>query len=187
MFKAGAALRFPIRDARGVLLLAQGSLVTDRLRELLEVRGISLEIQACLKVVQGGEIGLEIPVNKPLFTLGRRPECDLQLASHVVSGNHCRITKTKFELLLSDLDSVNGTFLNGERLTKVTELNDSDQIRVGHFIFMTQIFAAVAADSSASETALKTWVLEETSPTRKPTSHYCQTEADFELDFNLLK
>ena len=95
MLKAGAPLRFPIRDAHGVLLLAQGSLVNDRLREILEVRGISLEIQASLKLLQGGEIGLEIPINKPVFNLGRRPECDLQLASHVVSGQHCRIVKSK--------------------------------------------------------------------------------------------
>jgi hypothetical protein len=185
MFKAGAALRFPIRDARGVLLLAQGTPVTDRLRELLEVRGISLEIQVSLKVVQGGESGLEIPVDKMVFTLGRHPECDLQLASHVVSGHHCRITKTRFEVLLSDLASINGTSLNGERLTKITALNHGDQFRVGHFIFNMQIYAAMAADSSAGELALKTWVLEETSPARKPTSPYCRTEPDIDLDFNI--
>jgi hypothetical protein len=182
MLKEGAALRFPIRDARGVLLLAQGSLVNDRLRKVLEVRGISLEIQVSLKVLQGEQIGLEIQVNKPLFLLGRRPECDLQLASHVVSGHHCRIIKTKFEAILSDLNSSNGTFLNGRRLARETELNDNDQIRVGHFIFSTQIFAAMAADSNAGEMALKAWVLEETSATRKPTSQYSRTEADIDLD-----
>ncbi len=182
MLTVGAPLRFSIRDAHGILLLAQGCLVNERLLGILEVRGIQLEIQASLKLLQGGQIGLEIPVNKPVFKLGRRPECDLQLASHVVSGQHCRIVKTKFELLLSDLDSINGTFLNGRRLTKTTELNDNDQIRVGPFTFQMQIFAALAADSSAGETALKAWVLEETSPTRKPTSHYCRTEPDIDLD-----
>jgi pSer/pThr/pTyr-binding forkhead associated (FHA) protein len=182
MLEVGARLRFPIRDAHGVLLLAQGCLVNERLRGILEVRGISLEIQASLTLVQGGQIGLEIPVNKPVFKLGRRPECELQLASHVVSGQHCRIVKSKFAVLLSDLDSVNGTFLNGRRLSEVTELNDNDQIRVGPFTFKTQIFAALAADSSAGETALKAFVLEETSPTRKPTSQYCRTEPDIDLD-----
>jgi hypothetical protein len=182
MLTVGAPLRFSIRDAHGILLLAQGCLVNERLLGILEVRGIQLEIQASLKLLQGGEVGLEIPINKPVFNLGRRPECDLQLASHVVSGQHCRIVKARFEVILSDLDSSNGTFLNGRRLAKATELNDDDQIRVGHFVFKTQIFAALAADSSVGETALKAWVLEETSPARKPASHNCRTEPDIDLD-----
>jgi pSer/pThr/pTyr-binding forkhead associated (FHA) protein len=182
MFKTGTTLRYPIRNAQGILLLGQGALVNDRLRAILEVRGISLVIQVSLKVLQGGQIDLEIPVNKPLFRLGRRPDCDLQLASHDVSGHHCWIINQKFDILIRDLDSSNGTFLNGKRLTRETELTDGDQIRVGHFIFKTQIFAAMAADSSASEKALKVWVLEETSPSRKATSQYCRTEPDIDLD-----
>jgi hypothetical protein len=181
MLKEGAALRFP-RNAKGILLLAQGTLVNERLRKLLEVRGISLDIQAVLKVLQGQQIDLEIPINKPVFLLGRRPECDLQLASDVVSGHHCQISKTKLAVLLADLNSSNGTFLNGQRLTQETELNDSDQLRVGHFIFKTQIFAALAADSNAGEMALKAWVLEEASPKHKPTSQFCRTEPDIDLD-----
>ena len=105
MLKHGAALRFPIYDANGILLLAQGALINDRLRKILEVRGISLEIQASLKVLQGGQIGLEIPVDKPFINFGRRPDCDLQLASRVVSGHHCRIIKAEFAVLLRDLGS----------------------------------------------------------------------------------
>ena len=55
MLTQGAALRFPVYDAQGVLLLTQGSMVNDRLRKLLEVRGISLEIQTSLKKVMQGE------------------------------------------------------------------------------------------------------------------------------------
>ncbi len=182
MFKAGTTLRYPIRDAQGVLLLGQGARVNDRLREILAVRGISLDIQVSLNVLQGGRIDLEIPVNKSLFRLGRRPDCDLQLASNDVSGHHCWIVQQKFDILIRDLDSSNGTFLNGKRLTRESELTDGDQIRVGHFIFKTQIFAAMAADSAQSENALKVFVLEETSPTRKPASHYCRTEPDIDLD-----
>ncbi len=182
MLKKGASLRYPIRDANGALLLAQGSLVNDRLREILQVRGISLEMQASLTLVEGGEAGLEIPINKPVFLIGRRPECDLQLASHVVSGCHCRIVKTLFEVMLSDRESSNGTFLNGRLVTQEAELTDNDRIRIGHFTFSARIFAALAADTSAGELALKKWVLEGTSPKSKPASHYCRTEPDIDLD-----
>src|SRR5438105_10845875 len=93
MLKNGAHLRFPIRDSHGTLLVAQGAVVTDRLRAILETRGITLEIQACLKLVDGGQAGMEVLVAKPIFKLGRRPDCDLQLASHVVSGYHCAVYK----------------------------------------------------------------------------------------------
>jgi pSer/pThr/pTyr-binding forkhead associated (FHA) protein len=187
MFNAGAALRFPVRDRNGLLLLAQGTLVNDRLRQILEMRGITLEVQASLRLLQGGQVGLEIPINKPIYTIGRRPECDLQLASHVVSGHHCRITLAKLAARLRDLAGVNGTFLNGQRLTEETELNDNDQIRIGHFVFETQIFAALAADSSAGEQALRAWVLEETNSNRQPSSPFCRTEPDIDLDgFSLL-
>jgi FHA domain len=176
-----AALRFPIYDANGILLLAQGALINDRLRRLLEVRGISLELQASLKLLQGGQIGLEIPVNKSFITLGRRSDCDLQLASPIVSGHHCRITKSGSAVLLRDLRSANGTFLNGGRLTEVAELKNNDRIRVGHFIFGMQILAALAADSSEGETKLKAWILEDALSTRKPISQNCGTELDFDL------
>jgi pSer/pThr/pTyr-binding forkhead associated (FHA) protein len=187
MLEQGAALRFPIYDANGILLLAQGALINDRLRQILEVRGITLEIQASLKLLEGGkslkggQIGLEIPIDKSFIDLGRRPDCDLQLASRVVSGHHCRIIKAGFAVLLRDVGSANGTFLNGMRLTEVTELKNNDQIRVGHFTFKVQILAALAADSNEGKTALKAWLLEET-PSRSPLSQESRTEPEVDLD-----
>src|ERR1700730_8607510 len=80
MLKNGMQLRYPIRDARGTLLMDQGAVVTDRLHAILQTRGISLELQASMKVLEGGERGLEIPITKLLFRMGRRPDCELQLA-----------------------------------------------------------------------------------------------------------
>jgi pSer/pThr/pTyr-binding forkhead associated (FHA) protein len=186
MLEHGAALRFPIYAANGTLLLAQGTLINERLRRLLEVRGISLVLQASLKVLEGGTIGLEIPVKKSFFNLGRRAECDLQLASPVVSGLHCRIIKTEFAVLLRDLKSANGTFLNGRRVEEVAELKNDDQIRVGHFTFRVQIVAALAADSSEGETELKAWLLEDALPARKPISPNTRTELEIDLDRSAL-
>jgi hypothetical protein len=184
MLKNGAQLRFPIKDSRGILLIAQGSAVTERLRQILAIRGISLEIQASLHLLEGGQQGLEIPVNKQLFRIGRRPDCDLQLASHVVSGHHCLIQKRSAGVILKDLQSSNGTFLNGERLDEAdVELNDQDTIRVGHFLFEIRIFAALAAATGAGEQALNAWILEETSSRRKPATPYCPTAPDIDLSF----
>jgi pSer/pThr/pTyr-binding forkhead associated (FHA) protein len=182
MLKNGMQLRYPIRDARGTLLMDQGAVVTDRLHKILQTRGISLELQASMKVLEGGERGLEIPITKPLFKMGRRPDCELQLASHVVSGYHCHIHKRRDGIFLEDLQSSNGTYVNGQRLAGETELNDNDGIRVGHFQFTMQIFAALAANSGDGEKVLSAWILEETSPKRRPASPYCPTEPDIDLD-----
>lgn len=181
MLKNGAHLRFPIRDARGTLLVAQGAVVTERLRGILETRGITLEIQASLELIEGGQTGPEVPITKPIFKLGRRPDCDLQLASDVVSGYHCSIYKRPAGVFLNDLKSSNGTFRNGERINAEAELNDNDQIRVGHFLFTIHIFAALAAVSGASQKALQAWIVEETTP-KRPASPYGATEPDIDLD-----
>jgi hypothetical protein len=182
MLEQGTPLQYPICDANGILLLAQGALINDRLRRILETRGISLEIRASLKVLEGGQVGLEIPVDKPFITFGRRPDCDLQLASRVVSGHHCKIIKAGFAVLLRDLGSANGTFVNGQRLTEVAELRNSDHIRVGQFTFEMQILAALAADSNDGKAALKAWLLEEASPSRNPVSQFGRTETDVDLN-----
>jgi pSer/pThr/pTyr-binding forkhead associated (FHA) protein len=165
-----------------MLLVGQGSLVTDRLRAMLGSRGISLEIQAALKVLEGGEAGLEVPVSKPRFKIGRRPDCELQLASQLVSGSHSCIHKRADGVFLEDLQSSNGTFLNRERLTEESELNDGDQIRIGSFVFTIQIFAALAAEAGAGERALQAWMVEELSPKRRPASPYGPTDPDIDLD-----
>jgi FHA domain len=186
MLEHGAALRYPIYDAKGTMLLAQGAMINERLRRLLEVRGISLVLQASLKLLEGGPSDLEIPVNKPFFNFGRRAECDLQLASPVVSGMHCRIVKTQFAVLLRDLKSANGTYLNGRRLEEVAELKNDDQIRVGNFTFRIQILAALAADSTEGESELKAWLLEDALPTRKPLKPISHTELEIDLNRSTL-
>jgi pSer/pThr/pTyr-binding forkhead associated (FHA) protein len=182
MLNKGAILRFPIRDSQGLLLVSQGATVTDRLRALLETRGITVEIHACLKLVEGEKAGLEMPINKSLFKIGRRPDCDLQLASPVVSGYHCQIRKRAEGVFLEDLESNNGTFQNQKRLTEIAELNDNDNIRIGHFVFSVQIYAALAADPGNGAKVLNAWILEEKNPRKRPATPYCPTEADIDLD-----
>ena len=183
MLEHGAALRFPIYDANGILLLAQGVLINDRLRRLLEVRGISLAASDVSEAGgEGGQVGLEIPVNKPFINFGRRSDCDLQLYSQVVSGHHCKIIKAEFAVL-------QGISRSRERHVPerpqawidVTELKNGDLIRVGHFVFEVQIHAALAADSSEGETVLNAWILQDSQSTRKPASQYCRTEPDLDL------
>ncbi len=88
---------------------------------------------------------IEFPLNKEL-SLGRLdaatatfPDIDLTVDGALekgVSRRHARITRKGKNLFLEDLGSVNGTFVNGKRLTPYLPhpLNDNDEIQVGRLV-----------------------------------------------------
>jgi hypothetical protein len=70
-------------------------------------------------------------LNKGKTTIGRLAENDLQFSEKTISGRHATITETSGHFHLSDLDSTNGTFLNGSRVRGRTMLHPNDEIRFG--------------------------------------------------------
>ncbi len=71
----------------------------------------------------------------PLFenreiTIGRSPTNNIFVHDRNVSRVHCQIVATESGCMLSDLQSTNGTFVNGERVTEC-ELKSGDEIRLG--------------------------------------------------------
>lgn len=81
-----------------------------------------------LKAVHSDET---ILITKPGFTLGRNREtCDYTIENKGIGRAHAQIEKGKDAYYIKDLDSQNGTFLNGLRLlsNKEYQLNDSDRI-----------------------------------------------------------
>jgi phosphoserine phosphatase RsbU/P len=85
---------------------------------------------ALLKVVDHLGVEKTLSVDKPIFTIGRRPESDLQLPSKRVSRDHAAIIYDERTYFLVDKDSTRGLFLNGQRVTR-SELHHEDQIGVG--------------------------------------------------------
>jgi putative nucleotidyltransferase with HDIG domain len=65
-----------------------------------------------------------------IVTAGRTPDCELQLDDPAVSRRHCTIAYTGEGLRVRDLDSVNGTFLNGQQVREATA-HVGDRIRLG--------------------------------------------------------
>ena len=83
-----------------------------------------------LVVVSGGSIGQMVRLDQRLV-LGRAPQCDLRLEAEGVSRRHAMIERTVEGLVqLVDLESRNGTFLNGEPVSRAT-LRDGDKIQIG--------------------------------------------------------
>ena len=64
-------------------------------------------------------------------TLGRGGMCEIQLEDNFASTQHARLIPQGDAVVLEDLGSTNGTYLNGQALTGPTPLHDGDRIRIG--------------------------------------------------------
>jgi len=70
-----------------------------------------------------------------LKTIGRAPGVDFVVDAALVSRVHCRLTLSDAnELLLEDLGSTNGTFVNDQKVAKIV-LRDGDKLTVGRVEF----------------------------------------------------
>lgn len=72
---------------------------------------------------------------KSPFIVGRDPNSDLYLECGSVSGSHAQIVTDNDEIWLEDLNSTNGTFVNGKRVTEKCQLNRDDTIQFGTAMF----------------------------------------------------
>jgi DNA-binding response OmpR family regulator len=75
-------------------------------------------------------IGSRWIIDKDEIILGRGEECDYHVDDRQVSREHARIRRTDRGYLLEDLDSKNGTFLNGSPVKSPQLLQDGDVIQV---------------------------------------------------------
>lgn len=71
-----------------------------------------------------------VTVDKDELTLGRGEECDVVLAERQVSRQHLRVYKEGARYYAEDLDSKNGTWVNGQQLKGVRELSDGDEVQL---------------------------------------------------------
>ena len=71
-----------------------------------------------------------VPIDKALFTIGRRSETDLRLPGADISRVHAEISLESGHCVIRDKQSRFGTFVNGERTNEKT-LAHGDQIRLG--------------------------------------------------------
>jgi pSer/pThr/pTyr-binding forkhead associated (FHA) protein len=79
-----------------------------------------------------GVVIKEVQVTKERTTLGRRPYNDVVIDNLAVSGEHAAVQMTGEEVFLEDLNSTNGTYVNGKAV-KRQQLFNGDTIEVGKY------------------------------------------------------
>jgi pSer/pThr/pTyr-binding forkhead associated (FHA) protein len=80
--------------------------------------------------------GREHPLSDDIVMIGRAVESDIVITSRRISREHARLRREGWRVILEDLGSTNGTFLNDERVLNPVELRDEDRIRVGDVTFV---------------------------------------------------
>ncbi len=68
---------------------------------------------------------------RPVNSLGRHPNNTIQLLDKIVSKEHCIVEQREGRFVLRDLGSLNGTYVNGERVRGETALKHGDEIALG--------------------------------------------------------
>lgn len=107
-----------------------------------------------------GSIVKESIITQPKFTIGRKPENDLVIEDPAVSGQHARIVKIQAVYFIEDLQSTNGTFVNGKPFDR-KQLHDADVVMIGkhRLVFLEEARTLPAAASPACEGADQTMFL----------------------------
>jgi len=75
--------------------------------------------------------GVKLTINGPVV-IGRSPGADIVIGATYVSGRHARFSLIGKDLVLEDLGSTNGTYVNGERISGPTGLRDGDLVAIGN-------------------------------------------------------
>lgn len=75
-------------------------------------------------------VRMEYPLDGPITAIGRTPNNDICIDNLAVSRNHAQIVREQERFVIEDLDSNNGTFVNGNRIHRHI-LNDNDSILIG--------------------------------------------------------
>src|SRR5215212_7944092 len=118
--------RSALRDLRRPASTASGAGVPV-------VAGRASDARARLIVVQGGgglRVGDFFEIGSGI-TIGRAPASEIRIDDNYASGRHARVYGADGAVYLEDLDSTNGTYVNGRRVATRAQLRADDMIAVG--------------------------------------------------------
>jgi pSer/pThr/pTyr-binding forkhead associated (FHA) protein len=81
----------------------------------------------------------EICIDAFPFVIGRRKDSNAQLPFAFISRRHCQFVRDGDRVLVYDLESYNGTFVNGKRASTLLPIQEGDEISLGPLSFRVSI------------------------------------------------
>ena len=102
---------------------------------------------ACVRVLSGFFEGLELPIDRDWMVIGRGRQAELVLAEPTISRAHAALGFDGTAFFVQDLQSTNGTMVNGERRDRA-QLRDNDEIQIGRLQLQVRISRGRAANAA---------------------------------------
>lgn len=102
---------------------------------------------AMLLVQRGPDAGARFLLDTDVVTVGRHPDSDIFLDDISVSRRHATFTRSASGYVISDLGSLNGSYVNRDRIDTDVALSGGDEVQIGKYRL---IFFAGSPRSSAS-------------------------------------
>lgn len=89
-----------------------------------------------IRILSGSQMGQILPLRQGKNIVGRSPNCNVKVASAGISKEHCEINVFKDKIMISDLRSSNGTFVNGVKI-------QNQLVRIGDKIALHDVFCDI--------------------------------------------
>lgn len=146
--RAGRALRVALAEGAATELDVALALAAEDLTRLATTLGggeadidrtgisyapIEPSAERVLVVTRDGELAQRVMLGSEPLVIGRAPSSGLMLAAHEVSRAHCRIVAVGDAVSIADLESTNGTFVDGKRIAGTVALPQGVVVQVGPF------------------------------------------------------
>lgn len=88
---------------------------------------------AMLLVQRGPDAGARFLLDTEVVTVGRHPDSDIFLDDISVSRRHANFTRTESGYVISDLGSLNGSYVNRDRIDTDVALTGGDEVQIGKY------------------------------------------------------
>ena len=100
-----------------------------------------------------GDFVKEYELDKEIITIGRKPGNDIHIDNLAVRGNHAKILTILNDSFIEDLDSTNGTFVNGDKIGKHA-LQNGESISIGKHELKYETAGAEDGESEFEKTMI---------------------------------
>lgn len=128
----GQRYRFePLDGAQGVGAIIPPPIATEKMRGVPTVSRLFEGDPLVLIALNGPVTGSRWLLHAGVITIGRDAECDVNLQHPSVSRRHAQIVRQQAGYFVQDVESINGTLLNGQQLAAPAVLSPGDVLRIG--------------------------------------------------------
>ena len=100
------------------------------------------------------QVFLQRPFDRPQLTIGRDEGCEIRLDGLLISNRHARLSHTTAGVLIEDLNSTNGTYINGQRISGRRVLTPEEVVQIGPFLLHINIERGVVVLDTRAKTRL---------------------------------